>query len=78
MKSIYGSVIKYFLVPFRYGAFGFIIFFVVLLAVKILTNYVGNNQVFRVETEDILLSLVGFVLFFAIRFLEIFKTDNFK
>ena len=73
MISFNGNKKKYFITPFWNGVVGFLIFLTVLLAVELFSNYVGNQTRFEFGTEDILLSLIGFVLFFLIKFLENMK-----
>ncbi len=66
---------NYFLLPVRSGLFGFSSFFVVLIISKYLGYLIGSMGVFKVDLEDVTLSLLGFVLVFLIRFLENFKEE---
>lgn len=63
----------YVLHPLRGGLWGFLIFFVLLLMVKYLGYFIGSQNEFLVDETDLILSMVGFILVFLIRFLENFK-----
>jgi hypothetical protein len=47
--------------------FGFAIFFTVLLIVKAFSIIFSNNSFFIVKTEDVALSLIGFVSFYLVK-----------
>lgn len=55
------------------GIAGFVIFFSILLFTKLLGSMIGAQYKFNLAVEDILLSVIGFVLLFLIKFLENFK-----
>ncbi len=71
------SLIKrYLLYPFLYGFYGFSSFFTTLLIAKTIGYLWGSINNFYIETDDIYLSLIGYVLVFLIRFLENFKEEE--
>ncbi len=61
---------KYCISPVRCGIGGFAIFLVVVVATKLLAAIFGSGSGFDLEKEDIFLSLLGFVMFFAIKILN--------
>ncbi len=72
-KERYGFkslLINYVLIPFRSGIFGLISFLAVLIAAKYLGFLFGSVDIFKLELEDLYLSLIGFGLVFLIKFLE--------
>ena len=69
-------LIHYFLLPLRSGIGGFIAFFVVLAVSKLLGYFTGSIKTWNIESSDILLSLLGFILLFLIKFLENFKQGD--
>ena len=73
MRAIIGFTTKFVVSPIKNGFVGYFTFFFVLVATKYFSFLIGNQQQFRVEVGDALLSLVGFVLFFLIRLLENLK-----
>lgn len=65
------SLLKDFIIyPSYAGLFGFAAFFTVLVLSKIIGYYIGVTHFFDVQIDDVVLSLVGFVLVFLIRILE--------
>ncbi len=69
-------VSNYFIQPFISGILGFISFFIVLISSKYLGYLVGSTKTFQIDFKDALLSLLGFVLVFLIRFLENFNEKS--
>jgi hypothetical protein len=63
-KSLF---LTYFLAPAKSGMFGFAIFFTVLLIVKAFSIIFSNNSFFIIKTEDVALSLIGFVSFYLVK-----------
>ena len=59
--------------PIGFGILGFIMFLGVLIITKFLGCCVGTIEKFVIETDDLLLSVLGFVLVFLIKFLENFR-----
>jgi membrane-anchored protein YejM (alkaline phosphatase superfamily) len=71
-----GSVARnYFLIPTKSGIFGFATFFTILVITKLLSFAIGTAEQFTIDIYDVLLSGIGFILVFLIRFLENFKED---
>jgi len=69
-KSI---LLNYIVYPIRSGVFGFISFFIILTIAKYFGSILGASAPFKIDWEDMLLSLMGFVLVFLIKFLENFN-----
>ncbi|MCF8419952.1 MAG: hypothetical protein K9G63_13790 [Melioribacteraceae bacterium] len=67
------NVKKYFIKPISSGLLGFVSFFSILVITKFLAYVLKTQPDFKIESGDIFLSLIGFVLVFLIRFLENFK-----
>ena len=59
--------------PIGFGILGFIMFLGVLIITKFLGCCVGTIEKFVIEIDDLLLSVLGFVLVFLIKFLENFR-----
>ena len=72
-KPFASGFVKYFLLPFRGGLSGFAIFFSILIFTKLFAYVVGIHEIFEVDVEDVILSVIGFILMFLIRFLENFQ-----
>ena len=65
------SILKrYCISPIRCGLGGFFIFLLVICVTKLLGTIFGGNVKFIFEKEDLLLALIGFVMFFVIRLLN--------
>jgi uncharacterized membrane protein len=67
---------KFCLYPIRHGFLGFVIFLAVLLSTKLFAMTFGIHKYSILETEDLLLSIIGFVTFFLIRLLENFTNQK--
>ncbi len=72
-KSTYSS---FFFQPFLHGVGGFFLFLSILLLTKLLAFWLGTQNSFRIETEDAILSSVGFILLSLIRLLDNFKSKE--
>ena len=73
-KSGFLLTLKYYvLVPLQNGIAGFALFFLILLLSKYVATLLGSAEEFVVGIEDVILSLLGFGLFFLIKFLDNFK-----
>lgn len=64
---------KYIFKPITSGGLGFASFLFVLILTKLISVMVGTLSTFIIEFDDLLLSLIGFILLFLIRFLENFR-----
>jgi len=73
MRAILDFMAKFVASPIKNGFVGYLTFFFVLAATKYFSYLIGNQQQFKIEEGDALLSLVGFALFFLIRLLENLK-----
>ncbi len=59
----------YFLQPLSSGLFGFALFFTILIITKLLASFL-NSGPFFIDFDDVILSLIGFILMFLIKLLE--------
>ncbi len=67
----------FFFEPFSNGLFGFALFFSILLLTKVLAAFWELQDKFKVDFDDVVLSFIGFVLLFTIKFLEnVGRTKN--
>ncbi|MGE5400245.1 MAG: hypothetical protein ACM3S2_07565 [Ignavibacteriales bacterium] len=64
---------SYILNPIKGGIFGFATFFTLLLGIKYFSYFIGSQPKFYVDITDVILSLLGFLLVFLIKFLENFQ-----
>ena len=55
---------------FSGGIFGFFLFLLIIIVVKTISYLLGTLGQFKLESEDILLSVIGFVLMSLIKVLE--------
>jgi hypothetical protein len=77
IENLSSSVIKnYILKPIKAGILGFTSFLVVLILTKLISVIIGTVTSFQLEMDDILLSSIGFILLFLIRFLENFRDQE--
>ncbi len=72
-KSTRTFILRYILFPVRSGILGFISFFVVLSTAKYFGWLLGTTMSFEIDGEDMMLSSMGFILVFLIKFLENFN-----
>ncbi len=64
---------EYLLLPAWGGLLGFALFFSLLILLKIFSYIIENQTDLTVDLTDILISFIGFVLLFSVRFLEKFQ-----
>jgi hypothetical protein len=78
LKNQNGGLLRnYVLNPIKSGLFGFAAFFTILLVTKLFSYWIGTYSELVVDIDDVLLSIIGFILVFLIKFLENFKqADN--
>jgi hypothetical protein len=67
---------NYFLIPFRAGLYGFLIFFGILVITKLFGYMIGTQKIFLISSGDLLLSLIGFGPIFMIRLLVNFRKEQ--
>ena len=71
------SPIKNFIIkPLFAGLYGYAIFFTVIIVCKATGCYVGTVNQFMIDSDDLLLALIGFVLMFMIRFMGNFSRNH--
>jgi|GEM_PF-813242 len=66
-------LLKFIFYPIRAGLFGFAMFFTTIFVSKYIGYLVKNSPEFYIDINDVVLSLLGFVLLWLIKFLENFK-----
>ncbi len=64
--NISHSIYKFIFKPFMQGIYGFLIFMVVDILIKIFIFFIHSRELFSIERLDIILSLLGFFAFFLI------------
>jgi len=72
-KSTYSSFLFQ---PLIHGVGGFFLFLSILLLTKLLAYWLGTQSSFSIDTEDAILSSVGFILLALIRLLDNFKSKE--
>ncbi len=60
----------FFIEPISNGLFGFALFFSILLLTKGLASFLNIQKGFSIDFDDVILSLIGFILLFLIKLLE--------
>ncbi|MCK9210874.1 MAG: hypothetical protein M0P61_08580 [Ignavibacteriaceae bacterium] len=78
VKIKYRILLAYIFYPIRAGLFGFALFFTTIFISKYIGYFVNNTEEFYVDMNDVILSLLGFVLLCLIKFLENLKTASQK
>ena len=73
-----GNILYYYLIsflfkPFVSGLYGFAAFFTVLIFTKGITYLLGFTEQYIVSSDDVLFSILGFVLVFLIKLFDIIK-----
>ena len=76
--KIGGNIIYYYLIsflfkPFVSGLYGFAAFFTVLIFTKGITYLIGFTEQYIVSSDDVLFSILGFVLVFLIKLFDCIK-----
>ena len=72
MKSTFRN---FFVLPVSSGIFGFALFFTILLLTKFIAYGIGSIPKFIIDLDDVVLSLIGFVLMGLIKLLENFQKN---
>ncbi len=75
-KALNELISKFVFSPLKAGIGGFAAFFTILILTKLFAYLMGIQNIFEVDVYDLLLSTIGFILSFLIRFLENFKEKN--
>ena len=72
-NMLYYYLISFFFKPFVSGLYGFAAFFTVLIFTKGITYLLGFTEQYIVSSDDVLFSILGFVLVFLIKLFDIIK-----
>jgi hypothetical protein len=70
---IYYYLISFLIKPFVSGLYGFAAFFTVLIFTKGTTYLFGFTEQYMVSSDDVLFSILGFVLVFLIKLFDSIK-----
>jgi len=70
---LYSYFISLFFKPFISGLYGFAAFFTVLIFTKGMASILGFAEQYLVSSDDVLFSVLGFVLVFFIKFIDNIK-----
>jgi hypothetical protein len=70
---LYYYLISFFFKPLVSGLYGFAAFFTVLIFTKGITYLLGFTEQYIVSIEDVLFSILGFVLVFLIKLFDNIK-----
>jgi len=71
-------LLRFIYYPLRAGLFGFSLFFTTIFISKYVGYLVKNTQIFKIDINDVILSLLGFILLGLIKFLENIKSEPLK
>jgi len=66
-------LLSYLFYPIRAGLFGFALFFTTIFISKYIGYVVKSANEFYIDMNDVILSLLGFVLLWLLKFLENFN-----
>jgi hypothetical protein len=72
-RQVLKNIKSYFLNPVKGGVLGFTAFFGLLSGIKYFSYIIGSQPKFSLDIADVMLSLLGFILVFLIKFLENFQ-----
>jgi hypothetical protein len=67
------TMCKYCFHPIKCGILGFIIFLLVIVVTKLLGTVFNNTVKFTIDFDDLILSFVGFVMFFMTKILNTYN-----
>ena len=70
---LYYYLISFFFKPFVSGLYGFAAFFTVLIFTKCITYLIGFTEQYIVSSDDVLFSILGFVVVFLIKLFDNIK-----
>lgn len=76
IKIKYRILLIYIFYPIRSGLFGFSLFFTTIFISKYIGYFVNNTEEFYIDMNDVILSLLGFVLLWLIKLLENLKSTS--
>jgi hypothetical protein len=70
MIDIQESPFKNTITPFISGVIGFLIFFLMVVLIKLLSYIANQSESFQIDIKDILISVMGFGLLFLVKYFE--------
>jgi hypothetical protein len=70
---LYSYLISFLIKPFVSGLYGFAAFFSVLIFTKGITYILGFTEQYIISSDDVLFSILGFVLVYLIKLFESIK-----
>jgi hypothetical protein len=70
---VYSFFVSFLIKPFVSGLYGFAAFFTVLIFTKGVSYLIGFTEQYIVSSDDVLFSILGFVLVFMIKLFENIK-----
>ena len=73
--NFYQDFKTYFLNPLSAGLVGFAVFFSLILLTKLFSYFLGINDTFGLNLNDVIYSLTGFVFAAGAKFLEFFGKE---
>lgn len=71
--SIFLILVAFVFEPIKTGLYGFSAFFTVLVITKSFSFLSGLTNFFKIGMEDVIFSLLGFILFFLLKLFENIK-----
>jgi len=72
-SSLFILLAAYVFEPIKIGLYGFSAFFIVLVITKGFSFLLGIADLYSIGMEDVMFSLLGFILFFLLKLLENIK-----
>ncbi len=63
-------IFKYVFNPFMYGIYGFFVFFITDILLKLFIIILDSDEIFSIYEQDIVLGLLGFFAFFLVKFVK--------
>lgn len=72
-RIITKEFLKSIITPVISGIYGFSLLLIFFIIGKFISYLVGNNSSFSVDLEIVAISIIGFVLFFLIKMIEVLR-----
>ena len=73
VSSLFLQLVTFVFEPIKTGFYGFSAFFIVLIITKGFSFLLGITELYSIGMEDVMFSLLGFILFFLLKLLENIK-----
>lgn len=73
VSSLFLYLVTFVFEPIKTGLYGFLAFFIVLIITKGFSFLLGIMDLYSIGMEDIMFSLLGFILFFLLKLFENIK-----